>query len=379
MIGKKLHQQSEMLSTETIENKRYDLKSLSKTQLTQLCAELGVQKFRANQIFQWLYQKGAKSFEEMTNLSKELRDRLSLVSFIRNIELDKMQVSRDGTTKFLFNLFDNRQVEAVLIPEFFPDGVADRLTVCVSSQVGCVFGCSFCATGKMGFFRNLTPGEIVDQITTINNHTLKKYDKKITNIVYMGMGEPLHNYQSVVASTSILSDPLGIELSQKRITVSTVGLAKQIKQLGDEQHPFNLAISLHAPSDEKRNKIMPINSSMDLEALKDALKYYFEKTNKAVTFEYLLFDDFNDSDDDAKKLAEISNWLPSKVNIIMYNNVLGVELQRAREDRLDKFMRALARHNVRATVRRSRGDDIDAGCGQLAIREGQPRGKTIAK
>jgi 23S rRNA (adenine2503-C2)-methyltransferase len=368
-----------MLSTEIIENKRYDLKSLSKTQLTQLCAELGVQKFRANQIFQWLYQKGAKSFEEMTNLSKELRDRLSLVSFIRNIELDKMQVSKDGTTKFLFNLFDKRQVEAVLIPEFFPDGVADRLTVCVSSQVGCVFGCTFCATGKMGFFRNLTPGEIVDQITTINNHTLEKYDKKITNIVYMGMGEPLHNYQSVVASTSILSDPLGIELSQKRITVSTVGLAKQIKQLGDEQHAFNLAISLHAPSDEKRNKIMPINSSMDLESLRDALKYYHDKTNRAVTFEYLLFDHFNDSDEDAKKLAEISNWLPSKVNIIMYNNVLGVELQRAREDRLNKFMRALARHNVRATVRRSRGDDIDAGCGQLAIREGQPRGKTIAK
>lgn len=368
-----------MISTETIENKRYDLKSLSKEQLIQLCDELGVKKFRSKQIFQWLYQKGAKSFDEMTNLSKELRDRLKTISFIRSIELDKMQVSKDGTTKFLFNLFDNRQVEAVLIPEFFPDGVADRLTVCVSSQVGCVFGCSFCATGKMGFFRNLTPGEIVDQITTINKHTLELYNKRITNIVYMGMGEPLHNYQSVVNSAAILCDPLGIELSPKRITVSTVGLARQIRQLGDEQRPFNLAISLHAPSDDKRNKIMPINASMDLEALKEALQYYHSKTDKGVTFEYLLFDNFNDTDDDAKRLAVITSWLPSKVNIIMYNNVTGVELKRAREDRLDKFMRSLARYHVRATVRRSRGDDIDAGCGQLAIREGQPKGKTIAQ
>ena len=368
-----------MISTETVSDKKYDLKSLSKAQLVQLCDELGIEKFRSKQIFQWLYQKGAQNFDEMTNLSKDLRERLASVAFIRNITLSQKQVSKDGTTKFLFNLFDDRQVEAVLIPEFFPDGVADRLTVCVSSQVGCVFGCAFCATGKMGFFRNLTPGEIVDQITTINTYCLEEHGKKITNVVYMGMGEPLHNYQSVIHSTDILSDKLGIELSQKRITVSTVGLAKQIKQIAEDEHQFNLAISLHAPTDEKRDKIMPINSSMNLASLKESLQYYYTKTSKSVTFEYLLFDEFNDTDEDAKHLATISKWLPSKVNIIMYNNVLGVELQRAREDRLNKFMRALTRHNVRATVRRSRGDDIDAGCGQLAIREGQPQGKTIAK
>ncbi len=368
-----------MISTETVSNKKYDLKSLSREQLIQLCEELGVQKFRADQIFQWLYQKGAQNIDDMTNLSKELRERLSEVAFIRGISLHQKQISKDGTTKFLFNLFDDRQVEAVLIPEFFPDGVADRLTVCVSSQVGCVFGCSFCATGKMGFFRNLTPGEIVDQITVINKHTLELYDKRITNIVYMGMGEPLHNYQSVVHSTAILTHKLGLELSPKRITVSTVGLTKQIKQLGDEGQPFNLAISLHAPSDDKRNQIMPINASLDLEALKEALQYYYSKTEKPVTFEYLLFDGFNDNESDARNLAAISRWLPSKVNIIMYNNVLGVELQRAREDRLNQFMKHLTRLGVRATVRRSRGDDIDAGCGQLAIREGQPRGKTIAQ
>ena len=222
-----------MISTETISDKKYDLKSLSKAQLVQLCDELGIEKLRSKQIFQWLYQKGAQSFEEMTNLSKDLRERLSSVAFIRNISLSQKQVSKDGTTKFLFNLFDDRQVEAVLIPEFFPDGVADRLIVCVSSQVGCVFGCAFCATGKMGFFRNLTPGEIVDQITTINTYCLQEHGKKITNVVYMGMGEPLHNYQSVIHSTDILSDKLGIELSQKRITVSTVGLTKQIRQIAE--------------------------------------------------------------------------------------------------------------------------------------------------
>lgn len=368
-----------MSKIEQSSSKTYDLKSLSKDQLIQLCEELGVQRFRADQIFQWLYQKGARSFDEMTNLSKELREKLADVAYIRNCTLAQKQVSRDGTTKFLFNLEDDRQVEAVLIPEFFPDGVPDRLTVCVSSQVGCVFGCAFCATGKMGFFRNLSAGEIVDQITTINNYTLDLYGKKITNIVYMGMGEPLHNYNAVMYSTSILTDKLALELSPKRITVSTVGLTKQINQIADDGYQFNLAISLHAPSDDKRDKIMPINDSLDLEALKEALQYYYSKIEKPVTFEYLLFDGFNDTAEDAKNLAAITRWLPSKVNIIMYNNVVGVELQRAKESRLDTFLGNLTKNGVRATVRRSRGDDIDAGCGQLAIREGAPKGKTIAK
>lgn len=359
-----------------------DLKALTKSQLLEFCEELGLPKFRANQIFQWLYQKGASSFEEMTNLSKELRTKLDEVAFINRIEVAHQQESKDGTIKFLFRLRDedkDYKVEAVLIPDFYPDGVAKRLTVCVSSQVGCVFGCSFCATGKMGFFRNLSHGEVVDQVQYINTISEERFGKKITNIVYMGMGEPLHNYKAVVDSASIISDPLSIELSPKRITVSTVGLTKQIKKLADDSEPFNLAISLHAPSDDKRNKIMPINASMDLGTLEEAVRYYYRKTERPITYEYLLFDGFNDTNDDARNLARIVKWAPSKVNIIMYNNVAGVELKRAREERLNNFLKALIKNDVRATVRRSRGDDIDAGCGQLAIREGAPKGKTIAK
>lgn len=359
-----------------------DLKSLTKQELTYFCEGLGLQSFRSDQVFQWLYQKGVSDFDEMTNLSLDLRDKLKEIATINRIEPVQQQESKDGTTKFLFKLQDedkDYKVEAVLIPDFFADGAARRLTVCVSSQVGCVFGCAFCATGKMGLFRNLTHGEIVDQVQYINDLAEEKYGKKITNIVYMGMGEPLHNYKAIVNSADIISDPLSIELSPKRITVSTVGLTKQIKKLADDQEPFNLAISLHAPTDEKRDKIMPINSSMNLESLEEAVKYYYKATQRPITYEYLLFDNFNDSKEDARNLAKIVKWIPSKVNIIMYNNVAGVELKRAREDRLDKFMRELIHNDVRATVRRSRGDDIDAGCGQLAIREGAPKGKTMAK
>ena len=359
-----------------------DLKTLTKQQLLAFCKQLGLPRFRADQIFQWLYQKGVSSFDEMTNLSKHLREQLKDVATINRIEPTTQQQSKDGTIKFLFKLNDENnyyKVEAVLIPDFYEDGVAKRLTVCVSSQVGCVFGCSFCATGKMGFFRNLSHGEVVDQVQYINQISEQTYGKKITNIVYMGMGEPLHNYKTVVNSAHIITDPLSIDLSPKRITVSTVGLTKQIKQLADDAEPFNLAISLHAPTDEKRDKIMPINASMNLDSLEEAVRYYYRKTERPITYEYLLFDGFNDTQEDAKNLSKIVDWVPSKVNIIMYNNVMGVELQRAREERLHTFMKALLKHGVRATVRRSRGDDIDAGCGQLAIHEGAPRGKTIAK
>lgn len=363
------------------ENKT-DLKGLTKIELFQFCSDLGLPRFRTDQIFQWLYQKGATHFGEMTNLPKDLRTKLDDIATINRIELANKQESKDGTIKFLFKLQDAEQdykVEAVLIPDFYPDGVAKRLTVCVSSQVGCVFGCAFCATGKMGFFRNLTHGEIVDQVQYINQIAEEKYGKKITNIVYMGMGEPLHNYEAVVQSASIISDQLSLDLSPKRITVSTVGLTKQIKKLADDKEPFNLAISLHAASDDKRDKIMPINTSMNLESLEDTVRYYYRTTERPLTYEYLLFDGFNDMPEDARNLSKIVKWAPSKVNIIMYNNVAGVDLKRAREERLDVFMKELIKYNVKATVRRSRGEDIDAGCGQLAIREGTKRGKTIAK
>ncbi len=369
------------MTTKTDIDEKTNLKSLTKEELQEFTAELGLQSFRSDQLFQWLYQKGVHSFDEMTNLSKDLRSRLQEIAKVPTIEYETHQESEDGTMKFLFKLQgeEEHKVEAVLIPDFYEDGAANRLTVCVSSQVGCVFGCSFCATGKMGFFRSLTHGEIVDQVQYINELCQERFGKGITNIVYMGMGEPLHNYEAVVNSANIIIDELSIGLSPKRITVSTVGLTKQIKKLADERQPFNLAISLHAANDEKRDEIMPINNSMGLDKLKEAVQHYYDKLHRPITYEYLLFDEFNDSPEDAQQLADIVQWAPSKVNIIMYNDVAGVALKRAREKRLDAFMQELVSRDVTATVRRSRGDDIDAGCGQLAIKEGQPMGKTIRK
>lgn len=370
-----------MKTEEKKETKKTDVKSLKKAELSDYLEDLGLKSYRSDQVFQWLYQKGVNSFQEMTNLSKDLRASLEELAEVRKIEIYHQQESKDGTIKFLFQLDDpnNYKVEAVLIPDFYADGSVNRLTVCVSSQVGCMFGCSFCATGKMGYFRNLIHGEIVDQVQIINEIAEERFGKKITNIVYMGMGEPLHNYKAVVESARIISDPLGLEMSPRRITVSTVGLSKQIKQLAEEDLGVNLAISLHAADDEKRDKIMPINESLNLEKLKEAVIYYFRQTQQPVTYEYLLFDNFNDSVEDAHKLVKVARWVPSKVNIIMYNNVAGVDLKRVREDRLNRFMKTLINKDVTATVRRSRGDDIDAGCGQLAIREGAERGKTMAK
>jgi 23S rRNA (adenine2503-C2)-methyltransferase len=358
-----------------------DLKSLTTDELKEFTDELGLVGYRADQLYQWLYQKGAASFDEMTNLSKDLRAKLENIAQVRRISIHSQQESKDGTIKFLFQLDgpEEYKVEAVLIPDLYPDGAANRLTVCVSSQVGCMFGCSFCATGKMGFFRNLTHGEIVDQVQIINEISEEKFGKKITNIVYMGMGEPMHNFKAVVESARIISNPLGMDLSPKRITISTVGLTKQIKQLADLDLGVNLAISLHAADDEKRDEIMPINSSLNLEKLQEAVRYFYNETGLSLTYEYLLFDHFNDDVVDAKKLASIVRWVPSKVNIIMYNNVDGVELHRVKEQRLDRFMKQLVSQRVTATVRRSRGDDIDAGCGQLAIREGQKKGKSLVK
>ena len=369
------------METEEIKEKKLDLKSLTKADLSQTLEDLGLQSYRSDQVFQWLYQKGVSSFDEMTNLSKDLRSDLDDLAEVKRIKIFDKQESKDGTIKFLFELDDPKKykIESVLIPDFYSDGTINRLTVCVSSQVGCMFGCSFCATGKMGYFQNLTHGEIVDQVQIINEIAEEKFGKKINNIVYMGMGEPLHNYKAVVESARILSDPLGLEMSPRRITISTVGLSKQIKQLADEDLGVNLAISLHAADDEKRDKIMPINESLNLEKLKEAVTYYFHETQQPLTYEYLLFDQFNDTVEDAHNLINVVRWVPSKVNIIMYNNVAGVELKQAREERLNRFMKTLINKDVTATVRRSRGDDIDAGCGQLAVKEGQEKGKSMAK
>lgn len=355
-----------------------NIKSLSRPQLVEALRAFEVPEYRSGQVYQWLYQKGAASFDEMTNLPKPLRTLLASSFQIQRLKPGSRQQSADGTVKTLFELEDGKRIETVLIPELFPDGVADRLTVCVSSQVGCVFGCRFCATGKMGFFRHLEAWEIADQLQQMQDMAMQTYGKGITNVVYMGMGEPLHNYSGVIDSVGMLTDKLGIGLSPKRITVSTVGLTTMIKRLGDENQPFNLAVSLHAANDEKRTQIMPVNQRTSLESLKEALQHYHALTGKGVTYEYLLFQEFNDHPEDARELAAISRWIPSKVNIIMYNNVQGVLLRRASETRLDRFLGALSASGVLATVRRSRGDDIDAGCGQLAVQEGI-RGKSLAK
>lgn len=359
-----------------------NLSAYNKLQLRDFCNKLALPRYRADQLFQWIHLKNAGSFGEMSNLPKGLRHELGKKAELKGVvraSRASVSQSKDGTAKCLFRLHDDKLVEAVLIPEFFDDGVADRLTVCVSSQVGCVFGCSFCATGKMGLFRNLSCGEITGQVLAMNAIAEADYGKRITNVVYMGMGEPFHNYTPVVDSAEILCDPLGLNLSPRRITISTVGLTRQIRDYADAQHPWNLAISLHAADDDKRNRIMPINETLDLKALRGALEHYHRIMHRPVTYEYLLFNNFNDALDDARKLAGIARWIPSKINIIMYNSVDGVSLQRAREDRLDRFMAELTRKGARATVRRSRGDDIDAGCGQLAIREQDGQGKTMAR
>jgi 23S rRNA (adenine2503-C2)-methyltransferase len=258
-----------------------DLKTLTLDELTQYCTDvLGLQRFRADQIFQWIYQKQAASFGEMTNLPADVRTMLAETAVLHRLTPVNEQRSKDGTIKVLFELHDKHRVEAVLIPEFYDDGVADRLTVCISSQVGCMFGCSFCATGMMGYFRNLSIGEIAGQAIHMDSIARETFGKRINNIVYMGMGEPMHNYKAVMHSAAAICHKFGLGLSPKRITISTVGLTKQIRQMADENQPYKLAISLHAASDEKRNKIMPINESLDLKSLEDSVRYYHKKQRK---------------------------------------------------------------------------------------------------
>lgn len=348
-----------------------DLKTLSRDDLESFAIDLGLEPYRGRQLYKWLYEKGATSFAEMTDLPLTVRDQLEEIAYIGRINLARLQTASDETVKALFTLPSGRQVETVLIPDVAPNGTANRLTVCVSSQVGCAMGCGFCATGKMGFLENLTPGEIFDQVQFMNQLSLERYGRRISNIVYMGMGEPLLNYRSVMQSIDHLTHPDGIGLAPRRITLSTVGLARRIQQLADEDPGINLAVSLHAPSDEKRSSIMPVNraEATDLTALRNAVQYYTSKTGRRITYEYCMFYRFNDSEEDALKLAEVVDWAPAKVNLIMYNPVEGLAFERTPEARLDAFIGVLVQQGVTVTVRKSRGQDIDAACGQLAAKE----------
>lgn len=325
----------------------------------------GEKAFRAKQVYSWLWQKGATSFEEMTNLSKSLREKLIESFTINSISEDLVQHSADGTVKVRYTLHDGHKIESVLIP------VSDdnRYTVCVSSQVGCSLTCTFCATGKMKRVRNLDASEIYDQVAKINAISERLYQHPLTNIVYMGMGEPLLAYKNVLQSIHYLTAPEGLNMSPKRITVSTAGIAKMIRRLADDKVKFNLALSLHAADDAKRNEIMPINEQNNLAVLMDALEYFYSTTGVRISYEYIAFQRFNDSIEDAKNLVKLCKRFPVKVNIIEYNPIDGAAFTKSDATRIDTFAQYLRDKRVMVTVRRSRGKDIDAACGQLANKE----------
>ena len=322
--------------------------------------EHGQPAFRAKQIYEWIWKKSAWSFDQMQNIPKELRAWLNEEFTLNPVSVEESQISSDRTIKSSFILHDQHLVEGVLIP------TEDRMTACVSSQVGCSLTCSFCATGYMDRKRNLEPYEIYDQVVLIRNQAEQQYQQPLTNIVYMGMGEPLLNYANVLASIEKITSPEGLGMSPKRITVSTAGIAKMIKKLADDQVKFNLALSLHAANDEKRNRIMPINESNTLEALSEALIYFYEQTGNKITLEYIVFDKFNDSLEDAKELLAFARKFPCKINIIEYNPIRQANFLNAKADAIQQFSAFLESKGMIVNVRRSRGKDIDAACGQLA-------------
>lgn len=337
-----------------------NIRSLNQEELIEQLSQLGEKSFRAKQIHEWLWKKGALSFEEMTNLSFGLRTLLQEKFYIDALHVTDEQISKDKTIKCAFEIEKNKVVEGVLIP------TSNRMTACISSQVGCSLACTFCATGRLQLLRNLTHGEIFDQVVYLKKQAETRYQTPLTNIVYMGMGEPLLNYKSVLKSIDYLTSSDGLGISPRRITVSTAGIAKMIKKLGDDEVRFNLALSLHAANDEKRNKIMEINETNSLSELKEALQYFHEKTGTRVTFEYIIFKDFNDSIKDAVELAEFAKCVPCKVNIIEYNPIDGGEFSQADVQKVELFAKFLEERNIIVNVRRSRGKDIDAACGQLA-------------
>ena len=341
---------------------KLDIRLLEKSYLISYFQEIGEPKFRASQVYSWLWKRSCIDFDQMTNLSKSLREKLKTHFSINPIQIDKVQYSLDGTIKSRFKLHDGHLIEAVLIPV----QAEKRFTVCVSSQVGCSLTCSFCATGKMKRIRNLHAAEIYDQVILVNNQCIEKYGHKITNVVYMGMGEPLLNYKEVLRSVDLLCNEECWNMSPKRFTISTAGIAKMIRKLAEDEVRFNLALSLHAADDEKRNEIMPINEQNNLDTLMDALAYFNDQTGNKISYEYIAFNAFNDSIQDAKKLLKLCRRFPVHVNIIEYNQVEGVSLNKASQDRVDLFSEFLKKKHIMCTVRRSRGNDIDAACGQLA-------------
>lgn len=341
-------------------NKKVDIRQLTLEELKDYFVEIGEKPFRAKQVYEWLWKKSSIDFDDMSNLSLALREKMKAHFEIRYLTIAESQKSNDRTIKSVFKLSDGAVVEGVLIP------TPKRMTACISVQVGCSLACDFCATGKLKRVRNLNPDEIYDQVVLINNQAVAEYGIPLSNIVYMGMGEPLLNYKNMRHSIDKITHEDGLGMSPKRITVSTAGIAKMIEKLGDDEVRFNLALSLHAANDVKRSKIMEINDSNSLDELAKALRYFHQKTGKRVTFEYIVFKDFNDEIEDAQELAEFCKNVPCKVNIIEYNSIDGGAYQQADAKKVDAFAKHLEQKNIIVNIRRSRGKDIDAACGQLA-------------
>lgn len=354
----KKHDLCIMLSVDT----KQDLRKFSKEELKQIVTDLGEPAFRSKQIYEWLWSKGATSILEMSNLSKSLRNALSLNYEIKSVKSDVVQKSTDGTIKSRFELHDGYKIESVLIPV----PTDKRFTVCVSSQVGCSLTCKFCATGQMKRERNLDPGEIYDQVKLVDAQSQAHFGHGLTNIVYMGMGEPLLNYKNVMKSIDLICSPEGLGYSPRRVTISTAGIAKMIDRMAEDKSKCHLALSLHAATDSKRDEIMPINEQNNLAVLMKSLTKYYQATKNKISYEYITFKGFNDSIEDARALEKLCRHFPVLVNIIEYNPIDGVSFEKSDSLSVDAFAKYLRDRGVMVTIRRSRGKDIDAACGQLA-------------
>ncbi|MCE2707168.1 MAG: 23S rRNA (adenine(2503)-C(2))-methyltransferase RlmN [Bacteroidota bacterium] len=343
-----------------VEIDKKDIRKLSLSELEEFFVLQGEKKFRAKQVYEWLWNKSLKNFDDMSNLSLTTRELLKNHFSINHVRVDLMQHSQDGTIKNAVKLFDDKIVESVLIP------TSKRITACISSQVGCSLDCNFCATARLKRMRNLHPDEIYDQVVAIKEEAETYFQRPLTNIVFMGMGEPLLNYANVMEAIEKITSPEGLGMAPKRITLSTVGIPKMIRKMAEDQVKFNLAISLHAAINETRTRLMPINAVNPLEDLEDALRYWYLHTKRKVTYEYVVWEGINDDERHAKALAKFCKIIPSKVNLIQYNPIDAGEFRQASQGAIDLYVKILEGQGIVAKIRKSRGQDIDAACGQLA-------------
>lgn len=337
-----------------------DIRTLNLYQLQDYFVSLGEKPFRAKQVYDWLWSKNLHSIDEMTNLSKDLRQKIAMEYTINPISVDRLQRSADGTIKNGVKLHDGLLVESVLIP------TDTRSTACVSSQVGCSLNCEFCATAKLKRMRNLEVAEIIDQVALIDRQSRLYFDRPLSNIVFMGMGEPMMNYKNVVEAIRKITQPDGLGMSPRRITVSTSGIPKMIKMLADEDLRVKLALSLHSAIEEKRNEIMPFSDKFPLTEIMESLQYWYQKTGSVITLEYCIWKGINDTDEDIKALVKFCKKVPTKVNLIEYNSIGEGKYDRSNPEATDNYVRQLEKNGITVMIRRSRGSDIDAACGQLA-------------